>query len=162
MQQPADLDRLKERYRFDEWKEAPADAGERAPALTFTGNELPGWRLVRQVRRQPAGHPPLLRTMWQQDSQTLLGIDLHECASPAEAREYLLRRLGEVQGPVLARAEAASAGEVAFATPGETMILLARGSTVALLHAAGRNLVPLGDAARTIDRLLDRRGGEAR
>lgn len=154
MQQPADLDRLKERYRFDEWKDAEGVAGGRAPSLTFTGSEFPGWRLVRQVRREPSGHPPFVRTMWQESPERLMGIDVHECGSPAEAREYLLRRLGEAQGPVLARAEAVGAGEIAFATPGETMIMFARGSSVVVLHAAGRQVVALGAVARSLDEIL--------
>lgn len=155
MQQPADMDRLRERYRFDEWKDAEGVAGGRAPSLTFTGDEFPGWRLVRQTRREPAGHPPLVRTMWQGDSpQVLMGIDVHECASPGEAREYLLRRLGEMQGPVLDRAESLGAGEIAFATPGETMIVFARGSAVVVLHAAGSRVLALGDIARALDELV--------
>jgi hypothetical protein len=158
MQQPADLDRLKERYRFDDWKDAGAGPSGAARAVAFTGDELPGWRLVRQARRVPEGHPPLVRTMWQGDSPDVaLGVDIHECASPAEAREYLLRRLGESQGPTLARSEALGAGEVAFATPGNTMIALVRGNIVAVLHSAGRRVVALGDAVRSLDAHL--RGG---
>jgi hypothetical protein len=155
MQQPADLDRLKERYRFDEWKDAVGTAGGRAPAIIFAGDELPGWRLVRQTRRQPEGHPTLVRTMWQGDSpDASMGIDLHECASSNEAREYLLLRLGEAEGPALTRSDALDAGEVAFATPGNTMVAFVRGSIVAALHAAGRRVVPLGEAARSLDTLL--------
>lgn len=155
MQQPADLDRLRERYRFDEWKDAEgADAG-RAPAIIFSGDELPGWRLVRQTRRQPEGHPTLVRTMWQGDSpEETMGIDVHECDSPTEAREYLLERLGEVQGPALSRVDVADVGEVAFATPGNTMIAFVQGSVVAVLHAAGRRVVPLGEVAETLAALL--------
>jgi hypothetical protein len=164
MQQPPDLDRLKERYRFDDWKEPQGASAGRAPPLTFTGDEFPAWRLVRQTRREPPGHPPFVRSMWQGESaQVLMGVDVHECASPLEAREYLLRRLGEMQGPVLARADAPDLGEVAFVTPGETMIVFARGSIVAVLHTAGRRVIPLSDASRTLDRLLrERAGGESR
>lgn len=155
MQQPADLERLKERYRFDEWKDAGDLGGGPPRSVAFTGGELPGWRLVRQTRREPEGHPALVRTMWQgETSDALLGIDLHECDSPAEAREYLLRRLGEAQGPVMTRWDALGAGDVAFVTPGETMVAFARGGTVAVLHAAGRRAGPLGEAARAVDALL--------
>jgi hypothetical protein len=155
MQQPADLEQLRERYRFEEWRDAGGDVGGRAPSIAFTGDELPGWRLVRQTRREPSGHPPLVRTMWQGDSSdVLMGVDLHECASPAEAREYLLRRLGEAQGPALTRWDALGAGDVAFITPGETTIAFTRGAMVVVLHAAGRRVVPLGEAARTVDAVV--------
>ena len=155
MQQPSDMDRLKQRYRFDEWKAPEAADGGRSPAIIFAGDELPEWRLVRQTRRQPEGHPILVRTMWQGDSpDASMGIDLHECASSNEAREYLLLRLGEAQGPALTRSEVLDAGEVAFATPGNTMVVFVRDSIVAALHAAGRRVVPVGEAARSLDRFL--------
>ena len=155
MQQPSDLDRLKQRYHFEEWKDPEPVDGGRAPAIIFSGDELPGWRLVRQTRRKPEGHPTLVRTMWQGDSpDALMGIDLHECASSVEAREYLLLRLGEAQGPALTRSDLLDAGEVAFATPGNTMVAFVRDSIVAALHAAGRRVVPVGEAARSLDTLL--------
>lgn len=163
MQQPADLDRLKERYRFDEWKDAGGADDGRAPAIIFSGDELPGWRLVRQTRRQPEGHPTLVRTMWHGDSpEEAMGLDVHECASPSEAREYLLQRLGEVQGPALSRVDVPNGGEVAFATPGHTMIAFVQGSVVVVLHAAGRRLVPLGEVAGSLGALLRQRLEEDR
>lgn len=163
MQQPSDLDRLKQRYRFDEWKDPGAADGGRAPAIIFAGDEFPGWRLVRQTRRQPEGHPTLVRTMWQGDSpEETMGIDVHECDSPTEAREYLLQRLGEVQGPALSRTDAFGAGEVAFATPGNTIIAFVQASIVAVVHAAGRRVVPLAEVAGSLGALLRSRLEEDR
>jgi hypothetical protein len=101
--------------------------------------------------------------MWQGDSpEETMGIDLHECDSPTEAREYLLQRLGEVQGPALSRVDVTGSGEVAFATPGNTMIAFVQGSVVAVLHAAGRRVVPLGEVAESLVALLRSRLEEDR
>lgn len=155
MQQSSYLDVLKERYRFDEWKEAGTAGGERMDPLTFSGDEFPGWRLTRQARREPSGHPPFVRTIWQGSSpDNILGIDVFECASPAEAREYLLHRLGEFQGPTLERADSLGAGDIAFATPGETVVVFSRGRNVAVLHNGGRRVESLGGVASALDRLL--------
>jgi hypothetical protein len=101
--------------------------------------------------------------MWQGDSpEETMGIDVHECDSPTEAREYLLQRLGEVQGPALSRVDVPGSGEVAFATPGNTMIAFVQGSVVAVLHAAGRRLVPLAEVAGSLGALLRSRLEEDR
>jgi hypothetical protein len=155
MQQPGYLEVLKERYKFDEWKDAGRAAKGRVSPVNFTGEELPGWRLVRQTRKAPAGHPPMVRSMWQGASgDHLLGVDVFECASPAAAREYLLHRLGEVQGPTLARDVTLGVGDVAFATPGLTMVAFARGPLVVVVHNAGRRVESLGSVAAALDARL--------
>jgi hypothetical protein len=162
----AALDFLKERYRFDEWKgDSRTELAEPLPsptqAFTFRGSEFAGWRLARQASRS-AGLPgarTLIRTTWEGSSKDeLLGIDVIECVSPAAARETLLRLLGEFQGPSLA--PVSGIGDVAFGTPGETAIVFVRGNTVASTRNAGRRVVPLGNVARTLDRLLEGRSGE--
>lgn len=159
MQQSSYLDLLKARYRFDEWKDAGEASGPRGDPLTFSGDELPSWRLIRQARREPAGHPPFVRSTWQGGSpDSILGIDVFESGTPAEAREYLLHRLGEFQGPTLERSDAI-AGEIAFATPGETVVVFVRGRSVAVLHNGGRRIEPLGVVAAALDRVLRERGG---
>lgn len=159
MQHPAYLELLKERYRFEEWTDA-GTSGDRAQSVTFSGSEFAGWRLVRQTRRESPGHPPFVRSMWQGAfPEQLLGIEVFECASPAAAREYLLQRLGESQGAVLARDTSVGVGDIAFATPGQTMFVFARGTAVAVVHNAGRRVEPLGGVAKSLDALLGAKGG---
>jgi hypothetical protein len=167
MQQPSYFDVLRERYRFDEWKNGgparPSTEGGTRGALTFRGDELPGWRLVRQTARDapPPGHPPFTRSVWQGDSpEQLAGVDVYACASSAAAREYLLRLLGEFQGPALTRAAALDVGDVAFVTPGDAAVLFARGSLVAVVRNAGRRVEPLGSVARALDAALGAAGRE--
>jgi hypothetical protein len=159
MQHPAYLELLKKRFRFEEWSDASAGSAA-TQSVIFSGNEFSGWSVVRQVRRESPGHPPFVRSMWQGASpEQLLGIDIFECASPAAAREYLLQRLGEFQGPTLTRDAALRIGEVAFATPEESVIAFVRGSAVAVVHNAGRRIEPLGGVARALDTLLGAKGG---
>ena len=166
MQQPSYIDVLRERYRFDEWKEGSARAPEgegTRPPVTFRGDEIPGWRLVRQTARDapPRGHPPFARAMWEGESpEHLAAVDVYSCASPAAAREYLLHLLGEFQGPTLTRAAALDVGDVAFVTPGDTAVLFARGSLVAVVRNAGRRVEPLGGVARALDAALGAAGRE--
>jgi len=162
MQNAAQMELLKERYRFDEWKDAggAAAAADRTQALSFSGNEFPGWQLARQARQatDTPGVRSVTRTTWQgANRDELLGMDVVECDSPAAARETLLRMLGEFQGPQLAPVN--GIGEVAFGTPGETAIVFARGNRMATVRNAGRRVVPLGDLARALDALLSPRGG---
>src|SRR5262245_40599277 len=155
MQQPAYLDVLKARYRFDEWKDAGPSAEAPVQALTFSGRELPGYRLVRQARREAAGHPPFVRSIWQGAWPAhLVGLDVNGCASPAAARDYLLQRLGDFQGPPLTRDASLGVGDVAFVLPGETVIAFARGAAVALVHNAGGRVEPIGGVARALDAIL--------
>ncbi|MGH7710719.1 MAG: hypothetical protein ACREOG_05515 [Gemmatimonadaceae bacterium] len=163
MQYSAYVDVLKERYRFDEWKDAgrATAATEMTQALSFSGNELPGWRLARQTRRavQVPGARSLVRSTWEGSSRDqLLGVDVFECDSPAAAREALLHVLGEFQGPTLSAVN--GIGDVAFGTPGETAIVFARGNAVAAVRNAGRRVGALGDVARALDALLSPRQGK--
>ena len=154
MQDSAYVDVLKERYRFDEWKDAGRGEAvtEGAEELSFAANEFPGWRLVRQTRRgvNVPGVRSLARTMWQGDGpDRLLGVDVYVCESPAAARETLLRLLGEFQG--LQLAPVSGIGDVAFGTPGETAIVFARRHYVAAVRNGGRKVSALGDVARALD-----------
>ena len=166
MQDSAQIEVLKERYRFDEWKgDSAAAAIERTQALSLSGNEFPGWQLARQARQTAdvSGVRSVIRSTWQRvgaNQEELLGVDVAECDSPAAARETLLRVLGEFQGPQLTPVN--GIGDVAFGTPGETAIVFARGNVMATIRNAGRRVVPLGDVARTLDALLSPRGGRKR
>jgi hypothetical protein len=156
MQGSGYLDVLKERYRFQDWKDGGVGAApQETQGFSFGGSELPGWRLARQARRAAdvPGMRSLVRTTWEGRSpDQLLGIDLYECESPAAARETLLRVLGEFQGPTLN--PVSGIGDVAFGTPGDTAIVFVRGSTVAAVRNAGRRVEALGDIARALDALL--------
>lgn len=164
MQDSAYMDVLKERYRFDEWKDGGRAAGaaaELAQPLSFRGDEFPGRQLARQARRptDTPGGRSLVRTTWQgAHHDELLGIDVIDCDSPAAARETLLRLLGEFQGPQLT--PVTGIGDVAFGTPGETAIVFARGNAAAAVRNAGRRVVPLGNVARALDALLSPRAGK--
>lgn len=159
MQQPAWLEVLRERYRFDEWKDPAVASPVQIQSLSFSGREFAGWRLARQSRRESPGHPPFVRSMWHGGStEQLMGIDVSECESPAAAREYLLHRLGEFQGPALSRDVMPGVGEVAFASAGETVIVFVRGNAMAVMHNAGRKVEPLGSVAKALDVLLVAKG----
>jgi hypothetical protein len=146
------LERLKKRYGWDEWGEAPAGR-EETPSLAARVDEglLPGWRLQRTDPLSGEDLPGGIRTMWVRDEGVALSVEIWQCASSAAARELLLQVLERFESPRVERAQGAAAvGEVAFAH-GEQTLLFARKNLVVLVRNAGPRIVPALDAARTLD-----------
>lgn len=148
----AQTDRLQQRYDFDSWN-VPRGPTSIAWGFRLGGNELPGWKPHRIQQVDLPGQPPASLSVWRptQGNGTLLAVNVYECDDESAARRYLLRLLGEFQGPDLQRV--ASPGEVAFAA-GSAGLLFARGNLVALVRSIERTPAPVAESAGRLDDVL--------
>jgi hypothetical protein len=151
-------DYLKRRFDYESWRgKDAADGGMLIGGLRLTGDELPGWQPHRIQRGELENLPPYIHSIWRRvdgGDEVLLRLDIYECASAAAAREFLLRLLGELQSPEIARQEQNTVGDVAFVYPQETMILFTRLNLVLQLRNAGREVVQVTGLARQLDQTL--------
>jgi hypothetical protein len=156
------LNALREQFGFQAWAENQDPPAERLSVwrFAFTGTELGGLRLQRTDRVQPppdAGPPGVLATvhaLWDGAEGEMLRLDTYECTSGRQARETLLRVLGQHQGAgSLARAQD-GAGEVAFEGPNGYTRIFSRGNLVVEVRNASRRLVPVAGHAQRMDKLL--------
>jgi hypothetical protein len=151
---------LESRFAFEDWRGAFEPHGVRCIwNFLLLGDELPGWRLHRS--QSAAGGDGLrgVRSVWtkgENHTESLLTLDVFECASRLEAHALLLERLGEFQSPQIER-QYQGAGEVAFGPPGEASLLFARANLVALVLNGGAKVVPVGGLARQFDEDLSSR-----
>jgi hypothetical protein len=147
---------LKARHDFEGWNEPePGQPSFLVWRYFLGGRELPGWRAHRIQPIGVPGSPPAHHSVWQRTDgrgQVLLALDVYECASGADAREFLVRVMAEFQSPLLERLQ--TVGDVAFALPGEGAIAFVRGNLVVILRNAGDETIPLGDLARRFDENL--------
>jgi hypothetical protein len=152
----AHLAALKERHDFEAWRAPdPAQGAFLVWRHFLGGRELPGWRAHRIQRVEAPDTPPAHHSIWQRADgrgQILVAFDVYECASAAQAREFLVRVLAEFQTPLLERVP--GIGEVAFTVPGEGAIVFARANLVLVLRNAGAETISLGDVARRFDENL--------
>lgn len=160
------LDYLKKLYEYEAWR-GRNTLEERLFIWQFylSGREIPDWQ-ARHVQALPAmkGFPPMIQSAWQPGSgkaETLLTVDVFECNSLAAAHEFLLKILGQFQGPALTRRTRGDTGDVAFSTPGDTLILFARANLVLQVSNAGRSMTPVTGIARTLDEEFVRKPEQA-
>jgi hypothetical protein len=150
-------EQLQSKFHFDEWASPSADASTEkvsADGLAVAGVEVGAWRAQRVDPLVVAGAASASRSFWTgggQNQEVLLRLDLIETASPTAARELLLELLGEFQSPEVARQDNPAAGDLAFAVPGDTMLLFVRGQVVAMVRNAGRGAVPVAQFAKLVD-----------
>jgi len=150
--QASDRDALKERHHFREWAGQSA-AGDRAVRnFTFTGNELPGFRLDRVDRRE-AAQPPRLTAFWRRgETQAVVRVDVFDCASSDAAHEYLIDALNEFESAGIGRRTDMNFGDVAFGT--DSVALFARGNLVVLVRKATPQPEPVTPIAQAIDTII--------
>ncbi|HJQ35461.1 MAG TPA: hypothetical protein VJ866_25135 [Pyrinomonadaceae bacterium] len=171
MDMSSKLEYLKQHYGFEEWRGRETLQESLLIWKFFPGaDDLPGWQPQRvqrvitpdaekgSVSESAWGRgdgPAAIQSLWQQSegSEALLRLDTFECASRSEAKEHLLRLLGEFQSPALRRADTV-AGDVAFTFSKETVVLFARANLVLLLRNAGRSVQPLAPLATQLDQTL--------
>ena len=151
--QAVERDALKERHRFREWAgktSLPADRSVQGFALT--GDELPGLRLERADPRGDA-QPPRLTSLWRRaGNQAVVRVDLFECASVADAHEYLIDALNEFESAAIVRRTDAAIGDVAFGT--DSVALFARANLVVLVRKASPQTEAVLPIAQAIDALI--------
>lgn len=172
------LDFLKKRYGADEWLEAAPSAepeSSAAPGRVSPRTLIDGMQplrvqemdapaetmdvagLSRELANAQSSPMHFTDSTWTPDGEEenprrLVHLRTFECESPAAARAQLLQLLAEIQGPVLERTDVA--GEVAFATPGYTLIIGVRDRHVFMITNGGEELVDLSRIAATLDERL--------
>ncbi|MBV9493468.1 MAG: hypothetical protein JOZ54_04430 [Acidobacteria bacterium] len=157
---------LVQRYGADEWLDAES-ARERTAARRIPP-QIEGMRSLRMqemtvpaeamdvagLSRELAAAPrsPIYYTdsTWTPEEEAesprrLVHLRTFECESGAAARAQLLQLLAEMQGPALERTDVA--GDVAFATRGNTLIAGVSGSEAFLLSNGGAELMDLSRIA---------------
>lgn len=153
---PAYLEQLQRRHTFAEWQ-VPKVSEPVQPPEGFSGRELPGWNLRRTGRPPATDGVTSIRGLWtpaKGGDEPMLDVEVWLCATPADARAWLLALLGDMQGPVGDRVPDGGPGEVAFRLGGGSAVLFARGQAVVRLRNAGRQVVNVGAEATAIDQWL--------
>jgi len=149
------LNAVKKRFEFDRW----AGTNTLRRGLFLQNYRLPEsfgpWRLAR-VDRVPAeaGWPATLHTMWvdpQQQSETLLRVELHECRSRLAAHDFFLRLLAEQQLESFERVEQGPIGDVQFISASSELAIFARANVVLFIARAGAVSVAATQVAGSID-----------
>lgn len=112
--------------------------------------------LSREIETAQRSPMYVTDSTWTPDDDESLSLLVHlriyECESPAAARAQLLQLLAEIQGPMIERSDVA--GEVAFAAPGYTVIIAARGHYVFMITNGGQELIDLSTIAAALDERL--------
>jgi hypothetical protein len=154
-------ERLRQRHDYESWRDRNTLEEELFIwQFFFAGDVFPGWRVHRTQRVEAAGWPPGIQSIWRppgEDTQTLLAVDAYECASRAAAHAFLIQLLTGFQSPEVSRQDPPAVGDVVFAVPGETALLFARANLAFLIRSAGRQVLPVTEVARQLDRELTAR-----
>jgi hypothetical protein len=97
--------------------------------------------------------PAVIRSFWKQsaESPSVLNLNIFECSSRTVAHHFLIKVLSQFQSPLLTRRDDLEVGDVAFALPGSTIVIFARGNLVHVLRNASPQVVPVEDVAREFD-----------
>jgi hypothetical protein len=141
-------------YDFASWRSLP-------PKKTY----LPDGALLKRVLlpmwtpKLPFQEPKFvdavnaIRSLWfvPTDSKLLVRLDIVELSSWQQAREFLLRKLGEFDQLRVQRVTNSAVGDVCFADPGHLAVLFARSQFVALVRSAGLSPTPVFNAAADLD-----------
>jgi hypothetical protein len=153
------LEFLKLRYGYATWNDLAPQADLLSIDYDFLGPRLlPGWTPKLPVQ-QPrfAGSVKAFQLLWlfPEDKNVLLRLDLVEWKTRHEAREFMLRELGEFHlFRRVKRLSDPSIGDVSFVEAGDVSILFARSQLVFLVRSAGRKPIAVRQIAMTIDKLL--------
>jgi hypothetical protein len=146
------------RVGFDEWRGV-----NRLDEELFIWNyllvpgQLAGWRLHRLQRVEAPGWPPTVQSVWAGVNGGLALVDVFECGSREDAHGLLVRLLGQLQSPRVARQEKPYAGDVAFAGPGDGLLVFARANLVLFLRVGDRDTPSVGPPAAQLDAELTSR-----
>jgi hypothetical protein len=142
------------------WKLSPVAALEGMQPLRIQSVEIPpeatqASSLARALVEHQTSPMRMTDSIWTPDAgdpRRLVHLRTFECDSRAAARAQLLHVLADMQGPVTERKDVA--GEVAFATPGNTTVLGVRGNLVFVLTNGGPEVIDLAETARALDQRL--------
>ncbi|WP_395337313.1 hypothetical protein WBP06_22300 [Novosphingobium sp. BL-8H] len=155
---------LRERFRFDEWKDANRlDHELELHDIAVPEGVLPGLEAGRVRRIDPGDGTRLLRASWfmADDRDAMIVMDIRECPSRTAAHEVLLELLANIQSPHVERLTEDAPGDVAFSSGSSAGLIFARGNVVVRVANGGARLVPVTPIAREIDTWLVEGTGSA-
>jgi len=147
---------LEARHALEEWRgRTRLDENLFVWRLLLPPDQFTGFvpHRIQHVDRPP--WPPMIQSLWRRPSaameSALLHLDAFECPSREAAHDLLVRLLGDVQSPLVARDETVPLGDVVFAGPGDSLLLFARANLVCVLRSAGRGRLPITGLAAHLD-----------
>ena len=150
-----DPDALRRAWVADSWPQPDRDAPQVLVwRFRFNGFELEGWRPHRVQYTTLDEKTAAILSAWvpsRSPTGALLVVDVFVTPSAADAREFLLRLLGEFQGPGPRRDS--GVGEIAFAV-GQILVLFLRANVVVKVRSAERVDVAVAGLARQLDALI--------
>ena len=165
---PEITSRLKDRFQYDVWH-----GRNRLPEnlfiwkFFFFGDEMPNWSATRMEHIEVDDQPKIVESLWETMSESsltspekpagLLNVQSIECKSRDQAHNFLLRFLGEFEGPLIYRWDETELGDVTFTVPGYDLILFARANLIHLVRNAGQLREPVTEVATALDQVLTRK-----
>lgn len=156
---PGCLEFLKLRYRYADWSDPPTKKYLLSVDLSLFEQTLRSEWILKQPVQQPkfAGSVKAFQALalFPMDREVLLRLDLVEWKTSQEAREFMLRELGEFR--LLSRVKRLTnppIGDVSFVERGALSVLFARSQFVFLVRSVGRKDMPVTETAMRLDKLL--------
>lgn len=160
---PALLEFLKVRYQYATWSDLAPERQLFSLDHTFFEKTffekglLSPWTLRLPVQEpQFTGAVRAFQSLWvfPGANEELLRLDVFEWKTWQEAREFMLRELGEFHLLQVERLTNPPIGDVSFVEAGDVSILFARSQFVLLVRSAGRKPIPVKQTAIKIEGLL--------
>lgn len=153
---------LARRYGLDEWRgRSRLEENFFVWRLSLPQDQFAGFVPHRMQHVEVPLWPRMIQSLWRRPGsateETLLHVDAFECTSREAAHDLLVRLLGDVESPLVARNEAMAVGDVVFAGPGGAALLFARGNVAFVLRSAGRRTLPVIGLAEQLDADLVRK-----
>lgn len=150
-------------FRFEEWRGSNA-LSDNLLVWNFQllDRMLLDWNLTEMLdATHREGTVRSVETLWTsppRGDDSLLSIDVYECATREAAHDQLFKLLGQISIPALPPLE--GVGDVAFAVPAQTMILFARANLAVSIRDASPESQSVSDIARHLDKIITERPEE--
>lgn len=149
------LEFLKVHYDFAAWRDLAPGKPFLSTADGFWGQlSLSQWRLGLPVQQPKfVGVVEAVQSLWlsHEDSGVLLRLDAFELKTWQEAREFMLRELGEFHQFCVHRETNPYFGDVCFVEACHALVLFARAQFVVLVRSAGRTQISVIQNAMQVD-----------
>src|SRR5262245_16388478 len=146
------VEQLKARHGFDDWRNRNTLAQGLFIHNFFPRDGLlPGFRLER-LQQVPAEREIYYQSIWMDaagDSELLVRMDVHACASRPAAHELVAQLLGGFQSPAIARDDSLAIGDICFSGPGGAAVVFARANLAVFVARVGAKPMPVVELARS-------------
>jgi hypothetical protein len=121
---------------------------------------FPGWQIARSAAVRISESIFSIKSLWtrkRRNAGVLLEVDVYECASRDEAREFLLELIEGVQLPGIEPLEAGGPGDIAFSMSNDILVLFSRGNLTASVTTADGGAESVLNKANQLDRYMIRK-----